>query len=290
MRRKTKTVYAATTQNGIRNLNAFIKLLKKKNIDISGIDLAVYDFDAFENVQDLLRHYAYRENDVLCSKLLYIDEADEMKKWEAQYHAYLDYVKNNENGEIENDGNNGIDDLHYKINLLENSVAAIQNRLEELSSLTQIYDELNTIKSQLHNLQNNDRKNEILGHLEDKLRSIEDRLEALRGPARKAKLQATLDGPPIPITHSDGPDNNMVTAKIISIIKTLVVAGILIILSKYAEPHGPIDAITGIFLVILAFASDFITSYGIYALFSGNRKATPNGMLWSRGRRFNMRR
>jgi len=282
MTSKNKVVFGATTRQGVQNLNDFVKLLKKRGIDPSTIDLVNYDFDSFENLTDLLRHYAIVQKDPLAAKLLTPTENEEMQKWESQYLQYVDYMANNENENVDNNGN----DIIYKINLLENSIAAIQNKIEELSSLSQLHNQLDTIKMELHNLQNNGKNNEILGRLEEKLRSIEDKLEAMHGPGR----QTTLTGPPITRRPKDQQNDNMVTAKIISIIKTLVIATILVVVGQFADPYTPIDAITGSLLVIIAFASDFITSYGIYALFSGNRKASPNGMLWSRGRRVNMRR
>jgi len=82
-------------------------------------------------------------------------------------------------------------------------------------------------------------------------------------------------------------------ARLLCIIKTVVVFAAIMALAPFYQPLTPLDALMAPIWVMLAFMSDFVITLGVYSAVigrtNGRSRATPGGMLYSRGRRHGMR-
>ena len=292
-RKKSTTIFSATTSQGARNLENFIKLLKKKGIDVNSVDLAKYDFDQFESLDDLLRHYAFKERDPLIQKLLYKDEDEEINAWESQYQQYIHYMANGDGEDGEEEEGNPLEDLAHKVFMIEQAIDGLRSKLERLETLTSMTDTINDIRRQISELKKDDSSNEALKKLESKLEKLESKLEDLKAEEMHPvkPIQTTLEGSIMETGEKPKPKKAgvPVMARAISIVKSFVVIGTVLALFRYYEPFTAMDAWMALFWLALAFASDLVTSYGIYAIFQGKIRASPQGALWSRGRRVNVR-
>jgi len=292
-RKKSTTIFSATTSQGARNLENFIKLLKKKGIDVNNVDLAKYDFDQFESLDDLLRHYAFKERDPLAQKLLRRDEGDEMNAWESQYQQYIHYMANGDGEDDGEDQENPLDELAHKVFMIEQAIDGLRSKIERLENLTSIESTINDIKRQLTELRKDSSDNEVLKKLETKIEKLEAKIENLKAAEAKAAkpIQTTLEGATLEKKEKPKPKKAKppAIARVISIAKSFVIIGTMICLFQYYQPYSAIDATLTPFWLFLVFASDAITSYGIYSIFKGQTRASPQGALWSRGRRVNMR-
>ena len=292
-RKKSSSIFSATTSQGALNLENFIKLLKKKGIDVNTVDLTKYDFDQFETLEDLLRHYAFRVRDPLAQKLLHRDEDDEMDAWKSQYEQYINYIANNCDDEEDEEEENPLKDLAHRVFMLEQAIDGLRSKLDRLENFTSIADTINDIKRQITELKKDDLNNEILKKLEAKIEKLENRIENLKTAEAKTvkPIQTTLEGTILEKREKPKPKKTKppAIARIISIVKSFVVIGTMICVFQYYEPLTPMDAMLTPFWLFLVFASDALTSYGIYLMFRTKPRPSQQGALWSRGRRVNMR-
>lgn len=301
-RKRRNFIISATTSRGARNLENFIRLLKKKGIDLSTTDLARYDFDSFETLDDLLRHYAFRERDPICQKLLRRDEDEELNAWQSQYEQYLNYMANQVQDEDGEDEANPLEDLAHKVLMIEQAIDGLRSKIERLETLTSITDTVSDIKRQILELKKSEADGEALKKLEAKLEKLESKLEDLKENLKAKESEAPMPlAQPVQLTLEGAPEKPIAEkakakkapspyVKLLSGLKTLVIFGTMAAAFKYWHPYDLASGIMALAFVVLALVSDIVISVGVIGVFRGRTQASPNGYLWSHGRRFNMRR
>jgi len=328
-----RSIVSATTPRGALNLENFIRRLKSAGMDFSEVDLARYDFDAFETLDDLLRHYAFKEGDPLCRRLLTPDESSERAEYESQYLQYLNYVKNSVDEGSEGGGASPRPDpmpeLEHRMLMIDNKLSAIESRLEAMEGVSRALEALEELRRQLEGLRKSveavQEGREGLEKVRERLERVERRVEELSMPAKtvqarlfEAAQEARGEAPGGRATREAGSSGREgeggirgeapggratreagssgrgegkppARARILCMIKTVVVSAAIMALAPYYQPLTPADAILAPVWVMLALLSDFIITLGVYSAIIGRARATPGGVLYSRGRRYGMR-
>jgi len=183
-------------ENSIKK--AFIKRLEKLGIDPQTVDLAMYDFYSFENLEDLLQFYA-RHGDELCKKLVSgsVDSYYSVERFAHEYKNYLESLdKQNHVDKLEKIETE-LGEVSKRLMLLEDKFERLHNLDVSKNLSKEIIEEINKLKDEVITIKQKSGKDleNVISKVVNEVNGIKMQLEQLKP---KPNVQTTLfsHGPP----------------------------------------------------------------------------------------------